>query len=464
MRRNQTARLEEVAFAGHQLFLRYSYDGAAFATSFWYDSVDLDALAERYNRRAIERIGFHVAAFDIAKLASLGAQAIDFGRYANYQTADFEACWQRIFHGVWAQWRYENNQPSYRPDLLTASTADEPKPVDLEAGKIEVLNLCGGGKDSLVSMKLLERSEVPFASLAYSHSVYGRHAPQHALIDGLLAHGNPSRSHRMWIFDDFLDAPILELHPQLDVRSLVAAETPVSVFATLPLALYHGYRYLSVGHERSADRGNLVWDATGEDVNHQWGKSYEAERLLDDYIRDHLVTGLKYFSLLKPLHDVTIFHLLRHDLDAVPATHSCNVEKPWCKRCAKCAYVWINYIAYLPVDLVDTVFDQTPLLDLPENQLIFRQMLGLEEHTPFECIGHVEESRLAFALCHRKGLRGQAMTTFVEEVPTVDVDALLTRYLEVHQDGHGIPAELAQRILPRMQCRAEPARAASSAS
>jgi hypothetical protein len=459
MRKQEIARLEEIAFAGHQLFLRFSYEGASFATALWYDSVDLNALAARFGRQLVERIGFHVAAFEIAKLASLGARAIDFGRYAQYQTADFEDCWRKIFQGVWAQWRYENRQPDFRPALVADSTTDEPAPVDLEPGEVEVLNLCGGGKDSLVSMKLLERAGIPFASLAYSHSVYGRHRPQHALIESLLAHGRPVRSHRMWIFEDLLDSPVLELHPDLGVRSLIAAETPVSVLATLPIALAHGYRYLSVGHERSADRGNLVWEATGEEVNHQWGKSYEAERLLDRYVRDHLVAGLKYFSLLKPLHDVAIFQLLRTDLDAVPDTHSCNVEKPWCKRCAKCAYVWINYMAYLPVDLVDAIFGGTPLLDLPENQLIFRQMLGLEEHTPFECIGHVEESRLAFALCHRKGLRGQAMTAFQEEVPPFDVDAALESYLEIHRDGHGIPAELAERLLPRMETA--PARIAS---
>ncbi len=32
-------------------------------------------------------------------------------------------------------------------------------------------------------------------------------------------------------------------------------------------------------------------------------------------------------------------------------------------------------------------------------QGFFHDMVGLGEHTPFECIGQVEESRLALALC-----------------------------------------------------------------
>lgn len=456
MKPGRVARLEDIRFAEHQLFLRFSYDSAKFATTLWYDSVDLRALAARFTPCFLERIFFHVAAFEISKLASLGAAAIDFGDYVRYQTTEFEDCWRQVFQGVWAQWRYENDRPDYRPQLLAPSNAAEPAAAELEPGEIDVLDLCGGGKDSLVSIKLLERAAVPFASLTYSHTVYGRHNKQHSLIDSLLAHGEPARRHRLWIFDDFLDSPILELHPELGVDALTAAETPVSVFAALPIALAHGYRYLSVGHERSADRGNLVWPATGEEINHQWGKSYAAEKLLHRYIRTRLIAGLEYFSLLKPLHDVAIFNLLRRDLPAVPDTHSCNVDKPWCKACAKCAYVWINYMAYLPTDVVDAMFDGAPMLDLPGNQLFFRQLLGLEPHTPFECIGHVEESRLAFALCHRKGLWGEAMITFLKEVPQVDIPAALESYLRVHGNGIGIPASLAKRILPLMESRPEP--------
>lgn len=40
-------------------------------------------------------------------------------------------------------------------------------------------------------------------------------------------------------------------------------------------------------------------------------------------------------------------------------------------------------MAYLDVDLVNEIF-KVNLFDLPENQLWFKQMLGLAEHTPFE--------------------------------------------------------------------------------
>ena len=443
--------LESVTYDRHQLAIRCRLSSAVFHTTFWYESVDLEALARRFSHEMVERIGVHVAAFELAKVASLAPDRVDFGPYGHHVTPQLVELWQTVFRHVWAQWRYENGLPHYRPRLDAGAEETPPQPVRLEPGDVEVLNLCGGGKDSLASMKLLERAEVPFASLGYSHSIYGQHGKQHQLLDGLLDHGASTLRHRMWIYDDFLDAPVLQLTGHHGIRTLCAAETPSSVFATLPIVLQHGYPYLSLGHERSADRGNLIWEATGEDVNHQWGKSYEAEKLLNAYIQEHLVQGMQYFSLLKPLHDVAIFHLLRRDLDAVPSTHSCNIEKPWCKRCAKCAYVWIHYMAHLPMDLVNGMFDGTNLLDLPENQLHFRQLLGLEDQTPFECVGHWEETRLAFALAHRKGLQGRAMTTFLDEVPEVDVAELEERYLKVYAEDAAMPPGLAETVLPWMR-------------
>jgi hypothetical protein len=300
-------------------------------------------------------------------------------------------------------------------------------------------------------MKLLERGGVPFASYGYSHSIYGAAAPQHALLDRLVDHTAAERRHRHWIHDDFLDAPVAALEPERGVRSVTAAETPASLFGALPLALAQGYRVLALAHERSANVGNLVWQRTGEEVNHQWGKSYEAERLLADYVQAELA-DVEYTSVLQPVFDPVIFHLLNRDLAAVAATHSCNVAKPWCRRCAKCAYVWLGYMAYLPRDTVDAIFGEN-LLDVPENQLFFRQMLGLEAHTPFECIGQIDEVRLAFELCRRKGVRGAAMDVYLAHAAVGDVRALAARYLDV-ADVPTLPPAIAAAILPQLRAAA----------
>jgi len=191
-----------------------------------------------------------------------------------------------------------------------------------------------------------------------------------------------------------------------------------------------------------------VWHRTGEEINHQWGKSLEAERLLRDYVEEHLVAGLTYSSVLKPAHDVLIFRALADSLDAVPATHSCNVAKPWCLQCAKCAYVWLGYQAFLPDETNHATFGDRNLLDEPANQLWFEQMLGLGDHTPFECIGQVDEARLAFELLRRRGRIGAAMRMFEERVGAVDAEGLYRDLISVAPDHHAMPPHLADVVVP----------------
>ncbi|HEY5949477.1 MAG TPA: hypothetical protein VIV40_28480, partial [Kofleriaceae bacterium] len=261
---------------------------------------------------------------------------------------------------------------------------------------------------------------------------------------------------RQWIVDDFLDSPVVRLRPDLGVQSLLAAETPASVFAALPIALARGYRGLVVAHEASANAANLDWD--GEPVNHQWGKSWEAERLLDRYVRDHLVSNVRYFSVLAPVHDEVIFELLTRDADLAPLTHSCNVRKPWCGECAKCAYVWLQFAAHLPAERVAETFGRDNLGERAVNQLHFRQLLGLAEHTPFECVGSAPEARLALALARDRGALGPKLTALGEQVGPIDIAALAAPLVQLSAT-HGMPDHVARVVMPLLE---QAARAAAA--
>ncbi len=430
----------------------FSLAGHRFCSSFWYEGVDLEDLSQRFGAEFLERIFFHIAAFELNKLVSLAPEAVDFGTYQRFQTPRFERLWSTILENVWAQWRFENDLPEYRcPRFISDSGADFAAPATLAAGEVENLVFCGGGKDSLVSLSLLNRGGLAFDTFAYSASVYGRPEPQHHWIDGLVDCFPVRRRRRLWMFEDFLESPVLRLCPQFGISTLTAAETPGSVFASLPYALQHGYRNLIVGHERSADTGQLVWPLTGEEINHQWGKSSAAEELIREYVRRELIAGLRYFSILKPIYDVVIFNLLKSDLSSVPLAHSCNQSKPWCRRCPKCAYVWLNYMAYLPRETVEKAFGDENLFDFPENLLGFRQLMGIESRQPFECIGQVGEVQLALELCRRKGMRGRALEAFSDEVLPISTAPLIERYLTVQTEASAIPESIARVVIPIMR-------------
>ena len=396
-------------------------------------------------------------AFDVNRLVSLRPDVIDFGPFADLVNEEFRTLWQQILDGVWAQWRYEHQLPSYRgPELeLHPRASSAPAASIGPAADDRSLVFCGGGKDSLIAAKLFEELDQPFESFAYSHSIYGDHELQHRLLDGLLDHCAPGARHRLAISDDFLGSEI-DLEP-FGVRSVTAAETPGSLFLALPLALAHRHRNLVLAHEKSADEGNLVWELTGEEINHQWGKSLAAEALLDDYLRRHLLADVRYFSVLKPVRDTIIFPALGHYLAAVPATHSCNVEKPWCRRCPKCVYVWLGYAAYLPRSVVLETLGEN-LFDVEANLGWFAQLLGQEGHLPFECVGQVEESRLALALASRRGWTGLAIERFAGPIEHSVTPASVAHLFEVAGHGHRIPPQLSERVITILERRATEAR------
>lgn len=400
----------------------------------------------------MENIYFHIAAFDVNKVASLRPDILDWGPFSHLVTPEFCHLWKYIFHKIWAQWRWENDDPDYQGPSFSP-TAKQPGPpvCEITPGEVNFLQFCGGGKDSLVAIKLLERAELLFDSFTYSSSCYGLAKPQHDLLGMLLKQGTPRAVRRQWIFDDFLDSPVLQLYKDTPTQNLTAAETPSSVFAALPYALQHGYTHLSLGHERSADTGQVFWEKTGEDVNHQWGKSLEAETMLNSYVRKHLVSNLSYFSILKAIYDVLIFNLVRADVELLKYAHSCNIEKPWCKKCPKCAYVWLSYMAWLPTEKVDSVFGNVNLFDLEENQTTFIQLLGQADRLPFECIGQKGETQLAFELCKQKGLQGRAMDRFVELNLNFSADSLLSKYTSYDRTLSAIPPSVWKAIEPKLQ-------------
>jgi hypothetical protein len=461
----RSLQLVEVHRGADHIAARCALDDLRFHVTVWYEDVDLAALARRFGDEAIERIAVHIALFQLNAACSLRPDVIELGRYARYLTDDLVKLWRTVFRNVWAQWRYEHDLPAYdgprfvdpvspppaplrAPDLERRSREDQDDQQDREA--VELLAFCGGGKDSLVALKLLERAQLPFATLGYAHSVYGAAAPQHALLDRVGGVTARVRAERQWVIDDLLDAPVARLRPELGVKYILAAETPASVFAALPLALARGYRGLVVAHEASANSGNLDWN--GEVVNHQWGKGWDAEQLLDGYVRRALVADLRYFSLLQPVHDEVIFELLARDAELAALTHSCNVRKPWCGACAKCAYVWLQFAAHLPPDVVQATFGDD-LGERADNERWFREMLGLSDHTPFECVGSAPEARLALTLARAGGFIGPRLASYAKAIGPVDVAVIAAPLIRVG-DQHGMPPHVEAAVMPLLRAAA----------
>lgn len=427
--------------------MSFAADGLRFHKSYRYSGVDFDDLRASYGSDFVERLCFHVMALEAIPLISLQPEELDLGLFARFHTFRFEQLWRTVFLKAGAQWRYENNLPEYRgPRFVSSPAPDSFAPVVAPRGAVETLCFCGGGKDSLAAIKLFESAGLPFCAYSYSHPAYGSPVTQFELIRSLLDATEARQRHRVEIADDFTANAN---HTSFGVETPICAETPISIFGALPVALQHGHEQIVLGNERSADRPNLQWERTGEFVNHQWGKSLEAELLISQYIREELIANVRCFSVLRPMHDPVIFHLLQRHPHAVKRTHSCNYRKPWCHQCVKCAYVGLGFTAYLPAEVTREIVP-ADLFDNPANQVFFGQLLGLTAHRPFECVGEIGETRLAFEVCRGKGVRGRAMGLYLSEGRPADVARLAQTYSEIDLRAHSIPPALWRCLSPLM--------------
>ena len=70
------------------------------------------------------------------------------------------------------------------------------------------------------------------------------------------------------------------------------------------------------------------------------------------------------------------------------------------------------------------------------------ELLGLAEHSPFECVGSPPEARLALELARRRGVTGARLDDYARRVGAVDVGELARPYVGV-ADEHGMPAHVA---------------------
>ena len=112
------------------------------------------------------------------------------------------------------------------------------------------------------------------------------------------------------------------------------------------------------------------------------------------------------------------------------------------------------------------------MLDVPELQGAWTELLGLGSHNAFECVGETDETRLAFLAASQQGLEGQAMTTFkqafmqqddasataaatsstaaVARVPAVDWERMRSKFDRVYGTDHGIPDFIFDKVSLRM--------------
>lgn len=265
------------------------------------------------------------------------------------------------------------------------NSATAPTPARFER-PARALLLNGAGKDSILSAEILKSLGVPFDFFAFAPT------PAHKRIGKLVGAKtiNVSR-HR----DPWLDAIMQGAYPSVSTFTFIA---------TL-LAELLGYDQIIFSNERSADFGNL--DYLGLSVNHQWCKSSEAEKMINDYIKSFITPDISTRSLLREYSELEIVkRFVRYPQYLYDVT-SCNSyfwlpsiqqrlqrTNYWCNQCPKCVFLFASFSAFLPKKELVNIFGAN-LYAKKRLLPLFKRILGVEGFKPLDCVGEPEEMILA---------------------------------------------------------------------
>ena len=247
----------------------------------------------------------------------------------------------------------------------------------------------GGGKDSCVVVEKLKNQQVNFDLITLGDSQIHREVTK---VSGK----------KRLIIERQMDQQLLELNLLGAYNGHVPISSIYAWVSILAAALYN-YRYLIFANEKSANFGNVKY--LGENINHQYSKSFAFEKNFSDYLNKYITSDLKYFSLLRRYSELKIVELFSHYPKYFSTFSSCNrnfkiiktASPRWCGECPKCAFAFSQLAAFLPKDKVTKIFGQN-LYANPKLLNLFLELLGEKNFKPFDCVGEPNEVKAAMLL------------------------------------------------------------------
>lgn len=245
----------------------------------------------------------------------------------------------------------------------------------------------GGGKDSVVSLRVLQETQEDNVCFVMS--------PPQAAYDCIEVAGYRGFLEAKRVFDPLLI--------QMNKEGFLNGHVPFSAilaFISLFGAALLGKKYIPLSNERSANEPSVP----GTTFNHQYSKSYEFESDFNQYVAEYLTPSIHYFSLLRPLYEIQIGEMFSKYTEFHEVYRSCNRGKSantWCGSCPKCLFVYIILSPFLEKEQLEAQFGKNLFDDLSLIP-IFEELIGIRETKPFECVGTVWEVRRALNLTLQK--------------------------------------------------------------
>lgn len=302
--------------------------------------------------------------------------------------------WKKLYMNGMMQYFFENNIDYTPQDFLNITTIKTDKFKFEKATTLldKTLVTIGGGKDSAVSLGLIEKSGKKFGTLVIEKAT----PAAHSIAESALS-------------EHFVAERVLDLKKltNLNAAGYLNGHVPYSAtlyFISLLVGYIFGYSEILFSNESSSNEANVIFN--GKEVNHQYSKTFGFENDFKEYNLTYL-SAINLFSFLRPLNELQISKLFSKYLKYLPLIRSCNIGQKdgiWCGKCPKCLSTFILLYPFIGKDRLIKVFGKDLFEDATLKDLLFN-LTDPKNVKPFECVGTREELQVALNMAikeHKK--------------------------------------------------------------
>ncbi len=301
--------------------------------------------------------------------------------------------WEELFYHGLGEFRYLNDIDIKESDFIKisspikSSTLPELTQEDcsIEIDEQSILVPVGGGKDSLTSLHLTTKLNKQRNFLLIN--------PTKAAIESVQLYAKDYTNSTVLI-KRRIDANLLRQNAEGFLNGHTPFSAALAMYAYLT-SFFIGTSEIVLSNESSANEPTII----GTDINHQYSKSFKFEQDINRYFTDYLSNEIRYFSLLRPLIETQIIHLFAKNKEHLSIFKSCNVgskKDEWCCNCSKCLFVFILLSSEIGIKETTNTFGA----NLFQNEGLLqtlKELVGLADNKPFECIGTIDETREALS-------------------------------------------------------------------
>lgn len=309
---------------------------------------------------------------------------------------DQQAFWKTFYLQGLGEFFFRNNiSPTGLLNFVNGTTTTPNK--QFSCNSHIPLVAIGGGKDSLVSIELIKKLDIPFFTATFGKDYY-----LHAAVNTVV--GVPRL-----VMKRTFDPQLFAMNQQWWYNGHVPISGIIAFVLTTAAYLYN-FQYIVMSNEKSANEGNTVLEWI--DINHQRSKSYQFESDFSQYLKKYISPDIAYFSILRGMYELKIAQIFAQYPQYFSSFSSCNnnfkviesnktTDHRRCGVCPKCAFVYSILRPFISDEDTKTIFGQE-LYENVDLLVTYKELLGISWIKPFECVGTNEEVTYAMYLYYEK--------------------------------------------------------------